>query len=218
MVRFSRQKIVNSQSLGEKLIEARTEQNIDLEKAAKDLNIAFKYLYALENNKLSDLPGRAYLKNFLEQYCVYLQLNFKDCWKSVPKEEEYISKKYPIIDRKDFFSWPRFIKKAIIILVVVTILFFLAFKIQEIFIAPPLDIVQPNDGLITTEKQVVIIGQSQPEVEIIVNNKNVFVDSQGKFEAVIDLQEGLNLVKITAKKKYSRIRELEIRVLLNENN
>ncbi|MBI5766004.1 hypothetical protein HZA71_02130, partial [Candidatus Falkowbacteria bacterium] len=51
---------------------------------------------------------------------------------------------------------------------------------------------------------------------IIINNNNVFVDNEGGFQTTLDLQNGLNLIKITAKKRYGRAREVDLRVLLNE--
>ena len=213
---FTLQKITKAKNLGEKLIEARTDAGVGLEKAAKDLNIAFKYLEALENNNLAGLPGRPYLKNFLQLYCQYLRLNFADCWNDARRLEIKEQKKYKNIEGRYFLMWPKFIKRAIIGLIVAAILIFLALSIEKIFTPPPLQIIQPQDGLITKTRQIEIIGQSQKEVEIIINNNNVFVDNEGGFQTTLDLQNGLNLIKITAKKRYGRAKEVDLRVLLNE--
>ena len=59
------------------------------------------------------------------------------------------------------------------------------------------------------------------DTENLLNPRFVFVgahwvDKDGNFSTLVDLQKGLNLIKITAKKRYSRISEAEIRVLFNE--
>ena len=216
MTGFVKNRIVNSQTLGDRLAEARNEKNISLEKAAKELKIAYKYLAALEENKLQDIPGRAYLKNFLRLYCAYLDLNFNDSWQLAKELEAHQTVRRLGIDRRHLFLWPKFIKRTLIILAVVAILAFLLFKVQEIFTPPALKIIEPTDGSIVAARQIKIIGSSEPEVEIVINNRLIFVDNRGKFESDLDLQKGLNLIKITSKKRYSLSQEAVVRVLLNE--
>jgi len=216
MTSFIRQKITISNNLGDKLKEARTEQSITLDQATKDLNIAFKYLSALENNKLSDIPGEAYLKNFLKLYCEYLNLKYNDCWLLAKKLQIKTEQKYQGIENKHFFAWSRIIRKAIVVIIILAVLFFLVIKIQEIFSPPILEIIQPSDDSVVTSRQIELVGRSEPEIEVIVNNRHIFVDDEGKFKTNIDLQKGLNLIKITAKKRYSQLNEVEIRVLLTD--
>lgn len=201
--------------MGEKLREARSDKGVSLDKAAKNLGIAFKYLEALENNNLKGLPaGRTYVKNFLKLYAGYLNLDFNDLWR-VARELEFRDETgFSRLGRKYFLSWPKFIARALIFLVVLAVVVFLIFKIKAIFAPPFLDIASPEDGLITTSREIAVIGRSNPEVELMINNKIIFVDKEGSFKTSLDLQKGLNLIKITAKKKYGREREVDLRVLL----
>ncbi|MEK7167889.1 MAG: helix-turn-helix domain-containing protein [Patescibacteria group bacterium] len=213
---FSQKRIVNTQSLGERLLEARQEKGLSLERAAKDLNIAFKYLEALENNQFTDLPGKAYLRIFLKRYSQYLNLDFNELWPLARGLAEKENGKFLGADQKYFRSWPRFIRKVLTVLVVLSVLVFLGVKIKLIFSAPSLSILYPADGIIMKEKQIEVRGQSVPEAEIVINNQIVFMDNEGKFSAQVDLQKGLNLIKITAKKRYSRQNEADLRILLQE--
>ena len=86
----------------------------------------------------------------------------------------------------------------------------------KIFSPPVLEISYPLDGSLVSEKQITLRGHSAKEVELIVNNKEIFVDDNGNFETIVDLQKGLNLIKITAKKRYSRIQEKEIKLLFKD--
>ena len=213
---FSQKRIVNTQSLGERLLEARQEKGLSLERAAKDLNIAFKYLEALENNQFTDLPGKAYLRIFLKRYSQYLNLDFNELWPLARGLAEKENGKFLGADQKYFRSWPRFIRKVLTVLVVLSVLVFLGVKIKLIFSAPSLSILYPADGIIMKEKQIEVRGQSVPEAEIVINNQIVFMDNEGKFSAQVDLQKGLNLIKISAKKRYSRQNEADLRILLQE--
>ncbi len=199
-------------------MEARRDRGVGLERVAKELKISFRYLSALENNKFSDLPGKVYLKSFLRQYCDYLDLDFKDCWRLVKDFRANTIPTASSIKKKHFLSWPEYIRRALLILAVIGILFFLGWRVKEIFNPPPLEIIQPPDGSTVSERRLEIIGRSRPEIEIVINRKTVFVDEQGEFRAEVDLQKGLNLIKITAKKRYSRPREKELRILFKKEN
>ena len=209
-------KTVKPESFGDALKEARLDRGISLDKASKDLNIAFKYLDALEKNRLHDIPGRNYIKSFLKVYCQYLGLDSSDFWDKAKAILEKETKRFQPIEKKHFFVWSKFLKRFLVALVVIILAAFLIIKVDEIFRPPSLQVTQPLDGSITTSTQVLIKGQSQKEAEIVINNKLVFVDNRGGFDTVIDLQKGLNLIKITAKKRYSRTNTVEIRVLLTE--
>jgi hypothetical protein len=196
------------------LIGARTRKGISIDGASKDLGIAFKYLESLEHNNLSGLPGKKYVRKYLKSYCKYLNLDFGVCVKASQRLQMEIDRKNGIIQKSYFRSWPTFIRKAFIFLLIATVLIFLAYKVGQIFTPPPLSILEPIDGLKTYNTQIKVAGSSQKEAEILINNKAVFVDDNGFFQTPIDLQKGLNLIKISAKKRYSQSRETDLRILL----
>jgi len=215
VVSFTAKKIVKSKTIGDKLKEIRQEKNISLSRAAKDLQIAYKYLEALEANQFSRLPGQAYFKIFLKKYCQYLHLDFVDLWRQA-KELGVFETKRDGLGKTYFFPWRKIIKFALITVVFLAIFVFLAWRVEQIFRPPYLNIIEPADGLITAQGEIRVYGQSLPEAEIVINNKAIFVDNQGFFETKIDLQKGLNLIKISARKRYSRDNVVNLRVLLNE--
>lgn len=202
---------------GEMLLEARQSRYINLDEAARDLNIPFKYLDALEHNNFKDLPDKKYLKVVLKNYCRYLKLDFSGLWPMLKNNQNFSSlKKSEKVENKYFTAWPNLIRKIVMVIIVAAILFFLVIKVEQIFAPPLLDISYPYDGLIVNSRQIKLTGRSQSEVELVINNKEIFVDGQGNFETTIDLQKGLNLIKINAKKRYSRTIEKEIRLLFKD--
>lgn len=206
-----------TKNLGESLAEVRQKRFINLDEAAKDLNVPFRYLEALENNNFQDLPNQKYLKQLLNNYCKYLKIDltvYRRILKNSPEfSQTYKSQK---VEAKYFTVWPNLIRKIIILMMVAAILFFLIFKIEQIFSPPFLEITYPSDGLILNERQIKLVGRSEAEVELVINNREIFVDSAGNFSTIIDLQKGLNLIKISAKKRYSRLNEQDIRLLLKD--
>jgi len=114
----------------------------------------------------------------------------------------------------NFFSWFKFNRWMGVSLLVFVLLTFLLWNINSIFRPPKLEIFSPLDGAIVFQRQLEIKGKTIKEAEITINNRSILVDVNGNFSALIDLQNGLNLIKISAKKRYSRFSNVEIRVLL----
>lgn len=200
--------------LGDRLREARASLGVSLSKASKDLGVAVKYLEAIENNRPKQLPGREYFNFFLKKYCSYLKLDFLVLQELVDKQPE----NHSTDEAKNFnlFSWSKFHRSFFSFIAIVALLSFLFWNIEAIFRPPELEIFSPTDGIITFERQLEVKGRSTKEAEVSINNQPVLVDSDGSFDALIDLQKGLNLIKISAKKRYGRASTAEIRVLFNE--
>ena len=200
--------------LGERLRQARLDRGISFKKASHDLNIATKYLEALEFNQVKLLPGKDYFDKFLEKYSNYLGLNWQEVEKLKQQADTYNQSQF--IKKQNSRAWSEYVSRILIAIVIIGLVSFLIIKVNDIFQPPPLTITNPADGQIVTDRQLVVAGVSSPEAEIVINNKAVYVEQSGEFSTTVDLQKGLNLIKMTAKKRYSRVTTVEIRVLLKD--
>jgi cytoskeleton protein RodZ len=63
------------QNIGQYLKESRESLRVSLAEAAASLHIRVKYLKALENGDLNDLPGKAYVRGYIRNYAQYLRLD-----------------------------------------------------------------------------------------------------------------------------------------------
>jgi hypothetical protein len=207
---------IQPKTFGQILLEKRARLGISLDDVSADTDISFKYLEALEGCNFSDLPNNK-IKDLLSQYCGYLKLDFKVCLAQARQHPSFPgAKPSKDVNPRYLISWPHLIRKIFVGLLVLSVLVFLAFKVEQIFVPPYLSISSPSDLEVVTQKQVTVIGQSEPEVELIINNKEIFVDESGNFETLLDLQKDLNLIKITAKKRYSRVKEVELKLLFKD--
>jgi hypothetical protein len=83
-------------SLGEVLQAARERKGVDLFRAERDTKIRLKYLAALEDDELAELPPPVYTKGFLRNYALYLGLEpdeIIDRWRDqlhVPRRQERV--------------------------------------------------------------------------------------------------------------------------------
>lgn len=203
-----------SNPLGDYLRESRLNLGITIKKASRDLNIASKYLEALENQEPRLAPGGDYFEKWLYLYANYLGL-------SKIKVDELRAgnskiEKSGYMRKSSFLSVSELFSQVFIVLAISGLVVFLLFRVNAIFSPPPLQIISPQDGTISHDRQLLVKGITVQEAELVINNKAVFVDQGGEFETSVDLQSGLNLIKITAKKRYSRPQEVNIRVLFGE--
>jgi cytoskeleton protein RodZ len=68
-----------SQSVGEYLRAVRCSRGQDLGAASRALRIRKDHLEAIEDNRLDDLPGRAYAIGFIRSYAAWLGLDGNEC-------------------------------------------------------------------------------------------------------------------------------------------
>lgn len=83
-------------SIGDLLQRARRECGVTLEEAGKALHIRPHYLQALESGDLSQLPGSAYNRGYLQSYAIYLGLDRDEILRRFERVE-------PLMARRGFF-------------------------------------------------------------------------------------------------------------------
>ncbi len=221
MYKFSVTKIKNK-TVGEILEESRREQNLSLEEAASETHIHPKQLTALEAGDYGNLPGGVYSEKILETYANFLNIDFSGL-KKIFEKETILSRKpnqktfVPKISAKNFLVTPRLIKISLAAIAVLLLLTYLGFEINNIFSPPPLDISSPSDNLITDKSTIEVIGQTEKEVKIKINDQEVQIDTEGNFRESVSLKTGLNVIKISAAKKRGRENIIYRQVILKEN-
>lgn len=216
MINFHHKKISGTKTLGEKLAEQRKEQGLSIDKAGKILQINCRYLKMLENDDYQHLPPETYTKNFIKKYCKLLNLNDQTAIILFNKEKNIFLKTHKTVENKnktqkkptnkffEFFIKPQTIKYSIILIVFFIILFYIFTSVNKIFLPPELLIKYPSeDNIVINNPSINIEGVTEKEVELFVNAKQVIYDDNGRFNITLNLQKGLNIIKITAKKKHS---------------
>ncbi len=218
---FIFRKIENGEStVGDILKKKREEKNLNIDKIAKELKINPKYLKALEKSEYYLLPGDIYAINFLKQYAHYLRINFPKIKKIYLREkkiydtlQEENSKSKFKVPKSHFLLTYSFIKNFSLVIIVIICLGYLGVKLNNIIEPPELLIITPNKDFITKKNNIDIKGKTQPGVIIMINNEKVVSDKNNNFQKNIILKNGLNIIKIQAKKKYGREKIIIRRIL-----
>jgi len=224
MISFKSKPIDNVQSLAEILKEARGEQKTEFSKIEKITKINKKYLMALEEGDYKKLPSEIYIKNFTKSYGEYLGLDTNELLKILNKELEIY---YKINDIKDsaksekinnyhLIFTPKLIKNIIIGILIAAVVGIISWEIEKIETPPRLTITYPESSINTSEKNVTLVGDTEPGAELSINNQPALPDPNGHFSQKIDLKDGLNTIVITAKKKHSRENVIYRQIIVEE--
>lgn len=150
--------------IGTVLQTARNQKEIGLEQAARDTNIARRYLEALETGMYEVFPGEPYIVGFLRNYAEYLGLNSNECvmlYKQAKIEDTAVPPEKLI--PKEQFAIPRsvFIGLGIIILCIIVFIagrfaidtFGTAIKERPVQAAEPSQIIEKKENASYTLSQ-----------------------------------------------------------------
>lgn len=228
MVSFFSKKVSEQETLGEVLAAARKQRHLSLKTVAHKLGIREEYLKYLEEGSYQNLPGEIYIKNFLKSYFKFLALDAEKHLRIYQQEKELhqkmgqFKKESPRlverVSRRQLAITPKIFRWGIIVMIIVICLIYLGWEVKKIITPPLLTIDQPTNNLVTTEYSVEVSGLTEKEAKLTINGQEVLADKTGRFSKKIDLQEGVNVVNISAVKKYSQPNVAYRQVLVENNN
>ncbi|HPI67007.1 MAG TPA: helix-turn-helix transcriptional regulator [bacterium] len=211
MLFFKTKKINAHNNIGQLLKEARAKTGLSLKIISKHLSISVKYLEALENNKLSQIPGPIYIKNFLKKYSEYLGVDL-NYFNIHPANKENNIFHYKT-EKKFFINFPSVIKKTSLVFIILILFIYILKQINLITTPPKIIINYPPDNLIIYDNFLIINGQTEPEVKIKINQEDILLQSDQTFQQKINLLPGINSIIIEGKKKYSSATTLEKKII-----
>jgi transcriptional regulator with XRE-family HTH domain len=222
---FISKKIIAISTLGEKLQTHRTSRGMSIEDAAHKMAINVKYLKQLESDDYENLPSDVYSVNILKNYAALLNLNPIMVAEIYQKEKTIYfgtrkkkkSEKLTLWHKTlNVFLNPQYLKYFLAALVVAGIITYIGWQINTIISPPILIVDSPPDNLVIKDNQIEIKGVTEKEVNLTVNNRTVLSDKNGGFSLTVDLQNGLNVIKIAARKKHSKEQVVYRRVVVEE--
>ncbi len=177
--------------------------------AALDLKVLEKYLTAIEEDEAALLPANIYTINLLKRYALYLKED-PDTIAQLFKKSRQISI-LPDVSRQAVIKpllrlRSRFYQYAATLAVTGVILGYLLFKAIAITNPPEIVIYEPADDNMITSSTLVVRGKADPTADVKINGQSVSLGDDGLFNQELVLGEGVNVIKISATKRYSRER------------
>jgi cytoskeletal protein RodZ len=205
------------------LKELREAKGVSLADLAKKTKIDQKHLNALENCQFNFLPeGDVYQKNILKKYLLSLGVDPKILLDRFVNEElvnpihNYKQNENTYLSSKiNWSNLPQILRYAGLAILVLIFIGYLGFQVKRIIDPPFLALYSPQDGKITNESFVMVQGQTEKEIKITINGKEVANNDKSQFSERLDLIPGLNSIEVTAEKKHGKTTTITRYVVLS---
>lgn len=200
-------------SVGAILKQARTDLGCNRREAAAKTKIPERYIVRFEDGAHDKLPDDVYTKIFLKVYCKFLGLDTQTVVNLYRQERtrslvpsKTAEKRHPAqaVPAWHMLVTPQVIKAVIMSAFVIGLAVYFWLVVRSIVSPPSITLNSPQDGLVTTERAVTIDGRTEQEVALRINGKYVAPDGFGNFKDTLELQEGLNVIKVVGMKKHSK--------------
>lgn len=193
-------------TLASLLSSQRKAKKISLKKVSADLLIKEEHLSALESGDWSSLPEPTFVKGFIRNYSQYLGLD--PGFLLALYRREYDEAKYPkkpsIFERKKrLMLTPNKLVNAVFILAILVFVGYLTIQYLSILSAPKIEVFAPSDDLTTNVPYVIVSGKTEKETTVAINGEFVPIDSEGNFSYQVKLDDGKNIIEVTASKRLS---------------
>lgn len=230
MISFTSKEIKSDLTVGERLKQAREAMNLSYDVVEKFTHIHRYYIELLERGDYNRLPGSVYTESFLKKYSQFLGLNFEHLHDLYKKESSLLEvsqkrgsrdvrHRIPThISKTYFLITPKIFKRVCFIAACLILVSYLGFKVWYIIKPPILTIYSPQDNVVTDRHFVWVEGMTEKEVSLTINSREVLADTDGYFKERLDLHSGLNVIKVSVKKKHSRENVVLRRILVVEED
>lgn len=207
---------VAADSASARLKKARAELGCSRHDAAIKTKIPERYIARFEDGAYDKLPDDVYTRIYLKVYCKFLGLDVPTiinmqkqehlrqtaCRKTSPGAVRHHPTR--AIPAWQLLVTPQIIRTAIVGIVVLGLAAYFWLAIKNIVTPPTITLTSPRDNLVTTEHSVTVEGRTEQEVSLRINGKYVAPDSYGNFQDTLELQDGMNDLKIVGVKKHSK--------------
>lgn len=210
-------------TVGQILKEEREKRFFTLEEVEKSTKIRKELLQALEAGQYNKLPPATFVQGFIKNYGKFLGLNTEKLLSYFRREfsenknppRVLDSLKNPI-ENKNLRLTPSRILMGVIFTLVLVFFVYLWFQYRSLVGAPTLDINQPIDQSTVNINEVQVLGKTDSEVKVTINDQEIPIDQDGRFSQSIKLSENVNNIIITATSKGGKQTKVQRTIFLKQ--
>lgn len=174
---------------------------LSIDKLAELTGISPRYLKAFCEGDFKKLPSLPYVRGYLTTLAHVLGINGQEVWdiyKEEFREKITIDDKLPV---NRFALKPRNFKKLAIGIILVFAIIFLVWRLDDLLGVPKIDITTPANDLIVNEDIIKLSGiVDNYRDKLIINNEEILIDKDGRFEKEYHLAPGANIIEFRLKR------------------
>jgi cytoskeletal protein RodZ len=213
-------KEIQKETVGQKLKKARLEKGVSLEEVEAATKIRVRFLKALEEGDWSAFASPVYAQGFLKSYCRYLNLPLEPILSEYKREIQIFEsfQTQPFLHKKEIrfprvYLTPATLAIVLVSMMMLAIIGYIVYQVLGFAASPYLLIYSPNQGAIVTKSPVLIEGKTSRGASLRINGQLVSVNADGGFKQEVALEEGDNLIMISAVNKAGKKTEKELVVV-----
>jgi len=176
-----------------------------------------RYLEALLEGNNDALPPAPYIRGYIGKLADVLDFNKDEMWRLYKKEIAFLSSGANDRLPGNRFAIKRFGKQSVVAGVCgLLLLIYVGVNFNKLLGAPLLEITYPTTtNLIVHQPTISIEGKVANNNKLTINDEELFVDADGRFEKEFSLDPGLNTMTIISKKFLGREKK-EIKKIIYE--
>lgn len=179
-------------------------KGLNIKKLSDETGIPERYLEALLEGNLEDLPPSPYIRGYIGKLATALEFDKEEMWRLYKKENSSPENGSGPLDRlpSNRYAIKVINKKFIIIAAIgVLVLSYVGWNINKLLGTARLDLIYPtSENLIVRQPTISIEGKTETNAKLTINDSEIFVDEDGRFEKELSLNTGLNVITISSKK------------------
>lgn len=203
---FEARRIQAPDTIGEKLQRGRQALSLSVGQVADTTRINSRFIQALEQGRYKDLPGSVYVRKYVSELCRVYHLSYADLEKQLAHEvgltQPKVVKLSPKASNKPLWI-PNLFRWGVVGVMIAVIGAYFTWQVVRLVTPPQLEVIQPAQDIVLDQPTIMVVGQTQPGVQVTINGEAANVDQTGRFEEQVALRPGLNRLEIQAKSKYS---------------
>ncbi len=194
--------------IGSFLKEERVKKKLSLSQMEKDTKIKKEFIDLIEKGDWDNLPEYPVIQGFVKSVAKKLNIPEDSATAFLRRDYPFNEKKLPINPKPDLnlkhSVSPKIITIALSVLAVFCVLAYLVYQ-YLLYIAPPkLDILQPENAVEITEKEVKVIGKTDSDATLTVNNQQVLVSETGEFSDKISVGKDTKNLVFVSRSRYGK--------------
>ena len=190
-------------SIGKVIQETRTKKKLSRERLEELTKIKKEFIENLEAERWESLPEYPVFRGFVKNISSALTLGEKRMTallrRDYPPKALSVNPKPDVVEK---FSWsPRLTFLVGVFSVTLFILGYLIFQYINFIRPPNLLVSQPQDGQAVDTVALNVVGKTDPDAIVLVNNQPTVVEEDGTFMAEIDIFEGTEEITIISRSR-----------------
>lgn len=198
-------------SLGTLFRRARRSFGLSIDDISEDIKIRSEILNAIEHGAFERIDEPVYRTLMVKTYAEYLGISWDTIEDVYIRESVYI----PVlphakgvntkhIQSGDLMVVPRLLKHVFLSAAMIGVFFYFMVLAGSALQRPALTVINPPERFMSPAKTIRIEGSVSTEATLAINGQEVTKTNDGHFYQDLTLSDGLNTIRISASKKYSK--------------